>query len=52
MATTLEMHVSELLERKLATSGFAERFRNNPTLGAAILYAVAIIAVLALVARL
>jgi hypothetical protein len=52
MATTLEMHVGEPLERKRTTSGFAERFRNHRTLGAGILYALAIIAVLALVARL
>jgi hypothetical protein len=52
MAITLEVHVGELSERKRATSGFAERFRNHPTLSAGILYAVAIIAVLAFVARL
>ena len=52
MATRLEMHADELVERKRATSGFAQRFGNHPTLGAGILYAVAIIAVLALVARL
>jgi hypothetical protein len=52
MATRLEVHADELVELKRATSGFVERFRNHPTLGAGILYAVAIIAVLALVARL
>ena len=30
MAATLEVH--ELVELKRATSGFAERFRNHPTL--------------------
>jgi hypothetical protein len=43
MATTLEVHVDQR-----ATSGLG----NHPTLGAGILYAVAIIAVLAFVARL
>ena len=52
MATTLKMDVGELLERKRATSGFAQRFGNHPTLVAGVLYAVAIIAVLAFVARL
>jgi hypothetical protein len=52
MATRLEVHADELLERKRAASGFAESFRNHPTLGAGILCAVAIIAVLAFVARL
>jgi hypothetical protein len=52
MATTLEVHGGELLERKRATSGFAQRLGNHPTLVAGILYAVAIIAVLAFVARL
>jgi len=52
MATRLEVHADELGELKRATSGFAERFRNHPTLGAGILCAVAIIAILAFVARL
>jgi hypothetical protein len=52
MATRLEVHADEFVELKRATSGFAERFRNHPTLGAGILCAVAIIAVLAFVARL
>jgi hypothetical protein len=52
MATTLEVHLGELSERKRATSGFAQRFGNHPTLGDGILYAVAIIVVLAFVARL
>lgn len=47
MAITLEVHGD-----KRATSVFAERFGNHPTLVAGILYAVAIIAVLAFVARL
>jgi hypothetical protein len=47
MAATLEVHVDQR-----ATSGFAERLGNHPTLGAGILYAVAIILVLAFVARL
>jgi hypothetical protein len=52
MATRLEVHPDELLERKRAVSGVAKWSRNHPTLGAGILYVVAIIAVLALVARL
>jgi hypothetical protein len=52
MATRLEAHADELLVPKRVASGFAERFRNHPTLGAGILCAVAILAVLAFVARL
>jgi hypothetical protein len=52
MATRLEVQADELVERKRATSGVAERFRNHPTFGAGILCVVAIIAVLAFVARL
>jgi hypothetical protein len=52
MATRLEVHADELVELKRATSGFAKWFRNHRTLGAGILYALAIIAVLAFVARL
>ena len=51
MAARLEVHADELVELKRATSGFAERFRNHPTLGAG-LCAVAIIAALAFAARL
>jgi hypothetical protein len=52
MATTLEMHVGELLERKRAVSGVAKWFRSHRTLAAGVLYALAITAVLAFVARL
>ena len=52
MATTLEAHVDQLAEGKRATSRVAEWFGNHPTLGAGILYALAITAVLAFVARL
>jgi hypothetical protein len=52
MATKLAVHVGELAEGKRATSGVAERFANHRTLGAGLLYAVAIIAILTFVARL
>ncbi len=52
MATRLEVHADELVERKRAVFGVAKWFRNHRTLGAGILYALAITAVLAFVARL
>jgi hypothetical protein len=52
MATTIEVPVDELVERKRATSGVAESVGDYRTLCVGILYVITIIAVLAFVARL
>jgi hypothetical protein len=51
MATTVQVHVGDAVDRKRATSRVAGNFRNHPTLWVGILYAITIIVVLAFVAR-
>jgi hypothetical protein len=52
MATTIEVQAGEFVARKRVTSRAAGSFRDHRTLFAGILYMIAIIVVLAAVARL
>jgi len=51
MATTIEMHAVELVARPREMSRVAAGFRNHRTLCTGVLYVIAIMVVLALVAR-
>jgi hypothetical protein len=52
MGTRIEVHTGEIVARKGVTSRVAEAFRKHRTLCDGVLYAITIIAVLVLVARL